>query len=184
MNKKLGLDLDLPPREEGRSLSAAPMDNFLRKAGIPEQHIAGCVEEYEQNFKVDFPVKPFNGTEECVAALHGTHKLAIVTSNTSANVTTALGPALADQFAFILGIDNGPQSKVESIRLALEQLRVSPQEACYVGDTKKDHDCAQANGVGFIAANYGFEDLEVLHLGCPLANSVSEIPQLLQIHYS
>lgn len=42
MNEKLGLDLNLPPRDAGRSLSAAPMDNFLRKAGFPEEHIPGA----------------------------------------------------------------------------------------------------------------------------------------------
>jgi len=155
------------------------MDNFLRKAGVGEAFVPEAVVEYEANFKRDYPVRPFPGTEECITALQEDWKLAIVTSNTSANVIAALGPSLSDKFSFVLGIDNGPLSKIDSIKLALDRLGVPPEKAWYVGDTKKDYDCSLANGVRFLGANYGFEDLEALVLGCPLAHSVDQISVMI-----
>jgi len=176
MNAKLGLGLDsLPDRNSGRGIAAAPMDAFLRKAGFPEDSIEECVAQYESSFRVEHPVKTFEGTEDLIASLReGNLKLAIVTSNTSANVRASLGD-IEYSFEFIIGIDNGPISKTDSIARALERLGIDASEAVYVGDTLKDHDCAQANGVSFIGANYGFEDLVSKGLNSPVVDSISDI---------
>lgn len=150
--------------EACRALSAAPMDNFLRRAGFDEALVPMLVEEYERSFAADFPVKPFDAAaltallDACGAAGVPT---GVVTSNTAHNTRACLGKDLADRFSFIWGIDNGPRSKLDGMRAALRYLGASraPEEVLYVGDTRKDGACAAEAGMSFLPASYGFEDL-------------------------
>lgn len=143
-----------------RAIAAAPMDNFLRRAGFPEDLVGVLNAEYQATFATDFPVQPFAGVPAMLGNLSDTGvSLAVVSSNTEGNVRRGLG-APCSHFRFVLGIDNAASSKVDSIAEALGLLSVSADQALYVGDTLKDCECAMANGVRFVGAGYGFEDLE------------------------
>ena len=64
---RLGADADADPAATARALAAsralaaAPMDNFLRRAGFPEPLVPALVREYEAGFAAAFPVAPFRG---------------------------------------------------------------------------------------------------------------------------
>jgi phosphoglycolate phosphatase len=166
MNVKHGCGLSLPPSSDVarcRCLSAAPMNNFLLKAGFAEALIPTLVEDYEANFARGFPVAPFQGIRELLAALKTSgYRLGIVTSNTAQNVRASLGPELSSLFEFILGIDNAETSKKLSIKTAVSRLQLPSESIMYIGDTLGDYKSAVANSLTFLGVNYGFEDLAAL----------------------
>lgn len=185
MNAELQAGLELPEDSdlEGcRGLAAAPMDNFLRRAGFAEADVAKAVRRYEADFATDHPVALFDGVPALLRQLaqlrqNGTGvRLAVVSSNTSKNVEACLAngvagseqqqqqPApLADCFEFIWGIDNAARSKSDSLAQAAAKLGLAPHQIVYVGDTEKDARCAQECGMHFLGANWGgFEDMGLL----------------------
>lgn len=64
--------------------------------------------------------------------------------------------------------------KAGNIRLIMDRNRW--QHPVYIGDTEIDRDAAQATGIPFIHANYGFGKLD----GVMQMNCFVELPQLLQ----
>ena len=177
-----------------RALSAAPMDNFLRRAGFADPLILELVAEYESSFAARFPVVPFAGVAELLAALRDGDgagggdglRLAVVTSNTAANVRCGLGEVLSARFEVISGIDNGPLSKQDAIGACLRKMGLGEpgseavrRAALYVGDTEKDCASARANGLDFVGVDFGFEQLSTAGLGCPVAHDVGELTTML-----
>ena len=183
MSEKFELGIPLPEPHDlkaCRRLAAAPMARFLEKAGFPATSIPGCVSEYEESFATDHPVKPFTGVAEMLKRLQTNGvQMAVVSSNTSVNVRAALGEGLCALFVSILGIDNGPASKMDAIPRALKDMGVDPDETpvVYVGDTRKDAECAVSSGCKFIGVNYGFEDLS--DVSFPVASTVSDLEERL-----
>ena len=187
MNAELGLKLSLPDRTDVascRRIAAAPMANFFRAAGFPEDVIDGCVEAYEARFATECKVAPFAGVQSLLSRLASADvQCAVVSSNTAANVRAGLGPELAAYLSFIDGIDNAPADKAEAIASALVRLNVDPASAVYVGDTRKDCVKATAVGVPFVGVDYGFEalanDRDAALEGASVAQSVGELEELL-----
>ena len=171
MNEELGAGLQLPPTSDlagCRALAAAPMDNFLRRAGFAESDVATAVQRYESSFSEQYPVGLFEGVPTMLQQLSQARdkglRIAVVSSNTSKNVRACLAQhsatPLADYFEFIWGIDNAARSKAESLAQAVVELGLLPSQIVYVGDTEKDARCAQANGMHFVGADWGgFEDM-------------------------
>lgn len=176
MNEELGAGLRLPEtsdRDGCRRLAAAPMDNFLRRAGFAESDVETAVQRYERRFAKEFPVGLFPGISAMLRQLLQAHgqglRLAIVSSNTSRNVRACLASDIGEQhlecpptdcFDFIWGIDNAARSKAESLTQAAAKLDLAPGQIVYIGDTEKDARCAQACGMHFIGADWGgFEDM-------------------------
>ena len=184
MNAELGASLQLPAIDDiagCRALSAAPMENFLRKAGFSEPHVAAAIKRYEDSFATMHPVRVFSGVPEMLRRLKVAGlRLAVVSSNTSKNVRTGLANGVAppagataeqatdpglvvdsDAFEFVWGIDNASRSKAEALAAASKHLGVPSKHFIYVGDTIKDAFSAQQAGLGlFLGANWGgFEDM-------------------------
>ena len=181
------LGVVIPPATElteCRALAAAPMARFLERAGFgaaDSPFVAALVAEYDANFGTDFPTPPFAGIASLLATLGELRgaglSLAVVSSNTSANVLRGLAQGeeraseegegegessggLSSYFEFVWGIDNAHREKRTSVADALRRLDVPPSRCLYVGDTQKDCACAAANGVRFVGVTYGFEDLK------------------------
>ena len=171
MNAELGAGLQLPATSDlagCRALAAAPMDNFLRRAGFAESDVATAVQRYEKTFAEQHPVGLFEGVPTMLHQLSQARdqglRMAVVSSNTSKNVRACLAQhsatPLADYFEFIWGIDNASRSKAESLAQAAAELGLETNKIVYVGDTEKDARCAQACGMHFVGANWGgFEDM-------------------------
>lgn len=185
MNEELDAGLQLPEASDldaCRALAAAPMDNFLRRAGFAEREVEIAVQRYERSFAEEFPVRLFKGVPEMLQQLAREPGLllAVVSSNTSKNVRACLAQhsdkPLAEYFEFIWGIDNAARSKADSLAQAVAQLGLAPQQIVYIGDTAKDARCAQKCGMQFIGANWGgFEDMGRLASATAVAGDAEEL---------
>ena len=75
---------------------------------------------------------------------------------------------LEKAFEFIIGIDyriknnigNSYETKREALAHGIRLFRIRNENCIYIGDTKGDMEASIRNGVRFIAATYGFDDLK------------------------
>ena len=69
---------------------------------------------------------------------------------------------------------NGKPSP-DQMLYTLKKLRLNPDEVVYVGDMKTDYDCADAAGVKFVHAKYGYGDVKCNYK----VDRLSDLPKLL-----
>jgi phosphoglycolate phosphatase len=98
-------------------------------------------------------------------AAHGV-RLAVVSSNSEANVRAVLGRELAGLFArFECGMS--VFGKARRIRTVLRDAGIAPREAIYIGDQATDLEAAQEAGVPFGAVHWGYATIAALRAaGC------------------
>lgn len=94
--------------------------------------------------------------------------LAIVSSNSEANIRRVLGPADVARIAH-LACSASLFGKPAKIRRVLRRAGVSPGEALYVGDELRDAEAAARAGVAFAAASWGYAAPEALARTRPVA---------------
>jgi pyrophosphatase PpaX len=125
----------------------------------------------------------FPGVKDALLQLRQIHKLALVTSGSRARVTRDLeNTGIARLFEIVVTGDDVEQPKPspEGLIRVLDYLKLTSQEALYVGDWPTDHEMAQAAGVRFIGVR---SDFNVAHSDQWLftLDSVAELPSLLRI---
>ncbi|HET6233327.1 MAG TPA: HAD hydrolase-like protein [Longimicrobiaceae bacterium] len=93
-------------------------------------------------------------------------EMAIVSSNSEANVRRVLGPENA---AFIghYGCGASLFGKRPVLRKVLRAARVRPANAICIGDEIRDADAARAEGIAFGAVGWGFTRLDALAAHAP-----------------
>jgi phosphoglycolate phosphatase len=104
--------------------------------------------------------------------------LAIVSSDSEANIRKVLGPAgtLFAHYACSASLFG----KRPKIRKVLRESRVKPYEALCIGDEIRDLEAARATGVAFAAVTWGFSQAEALAARRPdiLFTAVDEIARV------
>ena len=102
-------------------------------------------------------IRLFPGAAAMLAALQeGGAQVAIVTSNSEANVRRVLGPAAAHVARFACGA--GLFGKPAKIRAVLRATRADPGATVLVGDEARDIAAAKAAGVASAAVAWGYTD--------------------------
>lgn len=157
MSKKYGLHLKLPKVGEGKRVADTPMDNFLRKAGFPENLIPELINIYTKDFSKKYFPKPFPPSVNSLLKLlkEKGYILAISTSNFKENVTLALGESMLF-FDKVYSKDNYA-SKVDAINDFVKEYSLDKKDVIFVGDTSGDKNSAKEAGVSFVAVGYGWE---------------------------
>lgn len=122
----------------------------------------------------------FPGAREMLRTLHGRGvTLAIVTSNSEANVRRLLGAdaALIRHY----GCEAGLFGKRTKLRKALRAAGVRPADAIAIGDEIRDVEAARAEGIPFGAVSWGYASREALAALGPaeIFDSVEEIVERL-----
>jgi phosphoglycolate phosphatase len=109
--------------------------------------------------------------------------LAIVTSNSSANVHRVLGPQNAALIQYY-ACDASLFGKRAKLRKVLRASGVHPSEAIFIGDEIRDLQAARAEKIPFGAISWGFNSIESLRRNSPdeLFTSVDEILVQLTWH--
>ena len=101
----------------------------------------------------------FNGISELIQQLNRRQIPWGIVTNKAARFTQPLIPLLGlQQAACIISGDTTPYSKPhpEPLFEAARQLRITPQECCYLGDDLRDIQAAQAAGMHSVAVTWGY----------------------------
>lgn len=118
--------------------------------------------------------RTYPALEETLQLLSRDHALCIVSNCQEGYIETFLGyTGLGHWFTDSENAGRTGRPKGDNIRLVLDRNALSP--ALYVGDTQKDLDAANAAGIPFVHAAYGFGTVD----SClPAIHSLTELPAL------
>ncbi len=125
--------------------------------------------------------KLFNGVEALLARLADAGvRVAIVSSNSEANVRAVMGPSLAARVAFF---ECGASvfGKAARFRKVLRRSGILPPQAICIGDEVRDLDAARRAGIAFGAVAWGFTRADALQARGPnvLFSSLDEIADIV-----
>nr|WP_284701498.1 HAD hydrolase-like protein [Rhodoplanes tepidamans] len=109
----------------------------------------------------------FPGVDATLAALNARgHTLAVVSSDSEANVRRSLGPATAARVAhFACGASLF--GKPRKFRAVLKRAGVPPAAAIAIGDEVRDIEAARAVGLACAAVAWGYADVAALRARAP-----------------
>ena len=123
-------------------------------------------------------IRMFDGAPEVLRGLHAAGvKLAVVSSNTEANIRVVLGPelsALVSQFACGATVFG----KASKFKRVLKTLGVAPAEAISIGDEIRDLDAARDVGLATAVVCWGYTAPEALRAQKPdhVFEQIGDIP--------
>ncbi|RFU48499.1 HAD hydrolase-like protein [Paraburkholderia sp. DHOC27] len=150
------------PHEVDR-LRAMGARDILRDLQLPMHRVPKVVLDFRSIMQRRLnEIRPFVGIE---AGLRGLAELgimlALVTSNSRANVEAVLGHELLTQFS---AIECGTAlfGKAHRLRKILQATRVERTAAIYIGDEIRDAHAARKIGIGFGAVAWGYTEFEAL----------------------
>jgi phosphoglycolate phosphatase len=105
--------------------------------------------------------------------------LAIVSSNTRANVRAGLGELMAMFGQHVLTRDDDRASdKTGGLLYLLRELQLESTGVCYVGDQLSDYEAASATGLSFLGVSYGW-GLAQGQVDAVMVNAADEISRVL-----
>ena len=141
---------------------------LIAHLGIPVWKVP-CVGNFVRGLMTAHPVRLFAGMDEVLHRLARTGvTLAVVSSNSEANVRAGLGPELAVLFAaFECGA--GLFGKAARFRKVVKRTGCARHEVLAVGDELRDAEAAHATGLAFGAVGWGYTELEALQRTAPAA---------------
>lgn len=109
----------------------------------------------------------FAGAREMLRALHdGGVRIAIVTSNSEANVRAVLGPGDAALVAHY-GCGASVLGKRPKLRRVLRDAGIPAPQAISIGDELRDLHASRAEGIPFGAVTWGYTSAEALRAASP-----------------
>jgi pyrophosphatase PpaX len=173
--------------EEWLALVGIPLAAAFRRYARDETdgaRLLAAYREYQMQHH-DRLIRCYDQVVDTIRALRGAgHELAIVTSKSEYLAMRGLAHVgLARHMDTIVGCDSSSRHKPdpEPVRIALQRLGRSPEEAVFVGDSVHDVLAGNAAGVRTVAALWGAFKREDLEPGHPnhWLERISELPSLL-----
>jgi HAD superfamily hydrolase (TIGR01509 family) len=155
-----------------------------RAAGIPEEHWDRANDLWRTHY-AKHPSQLVTGARRVLQSLSRRHTLGLVTSGDRDRVTRQLREfALTRAFrARVCGGDTIEKKPHPApLLMALQKLKLQPEECIYVGDTPEDLEMAGAVGMRAIAVLGPFPTEKRLRAAKPefLLKKLSDLPQLLK----
>lgn len=154
--------------------------DLLRELGLPGWKLPLLLVRVRQRMAAhDGPLLPFPGIPSALERLHSAGvRLAVVSSNTRANVARVLGPETS---ALITYWNCGASlfGKASKLRAVVKASGIPATNAIYVGDELRDAEAARAAGMAFGAVGWGQHSLEGLSAAQP-AVSFSRVPEIAE----
>ncbi|OZI72049.1 HAD hydrolase-like protein [Bordetella genomosp. 12] len=149
-----------PDAEERLRLRQHSAYDIMKQLGIPLWKAPAILAFVRQAMEDAVPkVSLFPGVDAMLRAVHGSgSRMAVVSSNSTANVQRVLGPALAPLIAdYACGTDLfGKPAKIEHL---LRDTHIAASQAILIGDEIRDIEAARKTGVdsGVVAWGYNRE---------------------------
>ena len=160
----------LVTKDDLSDLEEMSFSSFGRACDVPEPLVDEFVKISLNLFaEKKSPPAIFEGLTEVIRHLSASHKIAIVTTNSSQNVHAFLVKhGLDDLVHAVYGVDT-PGSKAQKISIAKRLLLDNgEQEAVFmIGDSQSDVLSAKEAGVTSIAVTWGHQSLQTLLRGNP-----------------
>lgn len=153
--------------EERAKLRGLSSRQIISELGVPVWKLPLIVAHMRRlaSREIDH-IAPFPWVDDLFMRLSAAGKMiAIVSSNTEANIHRVLGPAAAHVAAFSAGVSLF--GKASRFRSVLERLGVPAGAAVAVGDEVRDIEAARQAGVTAVAAGWGFATAEALMAARP-----------------
>lgn len=156
--------------------------DILKYLGIPLWKIPAIMTHVRQLMReVDPRVQLFDGMADTLGQLRAAGlRLAVVSSNSAANVQRVLGPQATQWFDdFECGTDMF--GKAAKLKRLLARHRVAPQRCILVGDEMRDIDAARKAGVRVGAVAWGYNHVDALRGHAPdeIILTVADLPAIL-----
>ncbi len=146
----------IPPAER-EVLRGLPNREIVARLGIPAWRLPKIAAQLRALATRDAHlIRPFPWVGDVFADLAGDGvTLAIVSSNTEANIRTVLGPAI---MARVSSIETGAAlfGKAAKFRRVLRRTGIAPEAAVAVGDEARDVEAAAEAGIASIAVAWGY----------------------------
>lgn len=95
------------------------------------------------------------------------HKLYILSSNSAANIRSALERFKLDAYIVAIHGSANPLNKVSALRQLMNAQHIDPASSWYVGDQAGDVHAAHRAGLRAVAVSWGFSNLHVLEAARP-----------------
>jgi len=140
---------------EVEAMRALPTREIVARSGLPLWKLPVVARAFTTAMRAAGDVPMFAGIADVLPALARGATLALVTSNTRANVRQVLGPTLLSLFAHV---DCGASmfGKATRLRRLLKATATPPANAIYLGDQVADGDAAREAGIDFGAVDWGY----------------------------
>jgi phosphoglycolate phosphatase len=149
---------------------------ILKRLEIPARKLPSMMRFFRERMERDRgEIRLFEGVEELLRSLaEAGVVLAVVTSNSRANVEGVLGPKLTNLVRYFSCGSSlfGKHTKLHAVR---RRARVEPGETVCIGDELRDLHAARKVGLPFGAVAWGYAHREVLEEHEP--NAVFTIPK-------
>lgn len=158
---------------------------LMRRVGLPRWKLPRVARSFMRLMHARRDeIALFDGIAATLLHLHERGlALAVVTSNSAANLRHVLG---ADLVARLQHVESGASifGKRRRIARVLRATGVAPSRAIYVGDQLTDAEAAHAAGVAFGAVAWGYAAVEALAATDPemLFRHVPDLHRLVAVH--
>lgn len=168
--------------EERAQLRHRSARDILSVLGIPLWRMPAIMAHVRQRMRDASSTLPlFDGMDEALARLRGAGlRLAVVSSNSTANVRQVLGPATGALFDdYACGADLfGKPAKIQRL---LTRHGVPPERFILVGDEMRDIDAARRAGVSAGSVAWGYNHVDALRAHAPdeIFLTVADLPAIL-----
>lgn len=158
----------LVTKDDLGNLEVMSFATYGRACEVPEHLINEFVKISLNLFaEKEAPPAIFAGLEEVIRHFSPSHKIAVVTTNTSQNVHAFLAKHGLDEcIDAVYGVDS-PGSKAQKISMAQSRLIKQQEPVFMIGDSLSDVRAAKEAGVTSIAVTWGHQSLETLQRGEP-----------------
>ena len=141
---------------------------LLRELGLPLWKLPQVLAGMRRRMAAcEVPIRMYAGVPEMLERMAGAGPiLAVVSSNSAANVKRILGPENVRWIThFLCGASMF--GKGAKLRRALRMTAVPPEAAMYIGDEIRDGEAARAAGMAFGAVSWGQHDEPTLRAQNP-----------------
>lgn len=149
--------------QELQMLRGRSNTEIIRQLNVPMWKVPALAADMRARMAADVAnIRLFDGVDEMLERLHaGGARIAIVTSNSEANVRTILGPENA---AKIDCYDCGASlfGKARKLRNVIARSKIARDRAISIGDETRDIEAAKEVGVASAAVTWGYATEEVL----------------------
>ena len=163
--EKLGDKYELPAvnHDEIDQIRALSIRDRFKKAGVPIFKMPAILRETKQVYADHInTAKPFPGSAELLKSIKDRGLLlSIISSNTEKNIISFLTAHKLDYFDHIR-TTSSLFGKHRAIKGFLNELRLKPEEAIYIGDELRDIIACKKVPIRVVAVTWGYDHITLL----------------------